>query len=190
MLTERVVILGALTLTCACSGARLPAAAAADARDADRPRRAELVEVARILAKNGDRVRAAQYLTLAQRQGVPARTVIPSLIALYTADAQYRLAIDAAESYLRRQPNDHRIRSCLGALYVAVDATSDAIRTYETLVQESPDDAEAHFALASLLNDASASRVRADAHYRSYLALAPAGRYAEEARAKLLKELP
>jgi Flp pilus assembly protein TadD len=115
--------------------------------------------------------------------------VLRRLLALYAADGQYRLAIDAAEMYLEGHPNDRAVRRCLGAFYVAVDATSDAVHVFEELVHEAPDDSEAHFALASLLKEVRAQRARADEHYRRYLALAPHGHHAEEARAGLSKEL-
>jgi tetratricopeptide (TPR) repeat protein len=186
----RVVFGALLGLSSACTAAsRPPEHARAEAR-ADQPHGPALLDVARVLAEHGDRVRAAQYLTLAQRQGVPERSVVPRLLALYAADGQYRLAIDAAENYLRRAPGDLKVRSCLAALYLAIDATGDAAHSYETLLRAEPNDAEAHFALASLLGDSAGSRARADQHYRSYLALEPAGRYADEARARLLKEVP
>jgi len=175
---------------CAGIGARPPEHANAEDDEAQRPRGEQLLEVARVLAKHGDRVRAIQYLALAQRDGVPAQRVVPRLLALYAADGQYRLAIDAAEGYLRRQPNDHKVRRCLGAFYIAVDARDEALQTFETLVAEQPGDANAHFTLASLLAESGSQYARADEHFRTYLALAPAGRYADEARAKLLKVVP
>ncbi|MET0385159.1 MAG: tetratricopeptide repeat protein [Polyangiales bacterium] len=184
-----VALLGAATPGCVSVAEPRPSEVN---REATRPAPdgPQLLEIAAVLVERGDRVRAAQYLTLAQREGVPAQQVVPRLLQLYAADGQYRLAIDAAELYLRRHPHDRKVRRCLGAFYLAVDATSEALATFEHLVRTQPDDAEAHFALASLLQDARSQRARADAHFRTYLALAPTGRYAEEARARLLTEVP
>jgi hypothetical protein len=55
---------------------------------------------------------------------------------------------------------------------------------------EEPNNAEAHFALASLLHECGRDHALADQHYRAYLALEPNGTYAEEARSLLLTELP
>lgn len=176
--------------TAGCTHPQLPAAEYAARSDDEAPHGVELVDIARAFAASGDRVRAIQYLTLAQREGVAPQRVVPRLLALYVADGQYRMAIDTAESYLRRKPHDHTIRRCLGAFYMAIDATDDALRTFERLIVEAPRDADAHFALASLLSDGGTQHAKADEHYRTYLALAPTGRHAEEARAKVFKELP
>jgi tetratricopeptide (TPR) repeat protein len=171
-----------------CAGAGLPEARSAQV-EPDRPHGAQLVQIAELFAERGDRVRAAQYYSAAQRDGVPARELLPKLVALYVADGQYRLAIEESEGYLRRHPGDHRVRSCLAALYVAIDALPEAMRAYELLVRERPRDSEAHFALGSLLLETGGPRARANDHFQTYLALAPHGPHAEEAEARLLKDV-
>ena len=178
----------ALTAALGCSEAQLPAAQYAGA-EPERPHGQQLVEIAGLLAERGDRVRAAQYYAAAQKDGVPTQQVLPKLLGLYAADGQYRLAIEESETYLRRRPSDQRIRRCLAALYVAIDAVPEAVHAYETLVLDQPRDAEAHFALATLLMDAGGQRGRANTHYQAYLTLAPRGPHAEEAHARLLKEV-
>jgi len=163
-----------------------PEYAKADAR----PQGRQLVQIADALVEHGDRVRAAQYLGWAQKDGVPAHEVVPRLISLYAEDGQYRLAIDTAERYLRQRPSDARIRKCLGALYLAIDELDAARSHFETLVRETPDDPDARYALASTLRASGSQLARADEQYRAYLALAPDGRHAEEARASLLTKLP
>lgn len=173
-----------------CAGAGLPEARSAQAgADPERPHGAQLVQLAELFAERGDRVRAAQYYSAAQRDGVPAREVLPKLVALYVADGQYRLAIEESEGYLRRHPGDHRIRSCLAGLYVAIDALPEAMRAYELLLRDRPRDPEAHFALGSLLLETGGPRARANDHFQTYLALSPRGPHAEEAEARLLKDL-
>ena len=177
-----------LVATVGCNGAQLPAAQHADT-EPERPHGQQLVEIAGLLAERGDRVRAAQYYAAAQKDGVPAQQVLPKLLSLYVADGQYRLAIDETEAYLRKRPSDLRIRRCLAALYMAIDAVPEAVRAYEILVRDHPRDAESHFALASLLTDAGGQRGRANTHYKAYLALAPRGPHAEEAQSRLLKDV-
>jgi tetratricopeptide (TPR) repeat protein len=151
---------------------------------------AQLLEVGDALARSGEHVRAEQYLMLAEQRGIAARTVMPRLLSLYAADGQYRLAIDRAETYLQQHPNEVRVRQCLASFYAAVGALDGAVRAYDRVLADLPDNAEAHFALASLLHDAGLERARMDAHYRAYVTLAPHGPHAEEARAGLLKALP
>lgn len=155
-----------------------------------RPRGPQLLEIAELLAERGDRVRAAQYLNWAQREGVAEGEVMQRLLALYAVDGQYRLAIDAAERYLQRRPRDRSVRKALGALYLAIDADAAAEQTFERLLRDEPDDAELHFVLATLLTAADGPGDRAEQHYRAYLALAPHGAHAEQAEASLAELQP
>jgi len=151
---------------------------------------AQLLEVAAVLEQSGDSVRAEQYLHAALEQGADADRVVPRLLRLYVADGQYRLAIEQAEQRLRRQPHALRLRLFVAALHAAVGADTLAARHYERVLQAEPRNAEAHYALASLLHQAGREPARADEHFRAYLTLQPRGDYAAEARSLLLTEMP
>jgi tetratricopeptide (TPR) repeat protein len=150
----------------------------------------QLLEVAAVLEQSGDTMRAQQYLHAALQQGGDARAIVPRLLRMYVADGQYRLAIDQAEQHLRRHPRDRDLRLFVAALHTAVGADKLAAEQYERVLREQPRHAEAHFALAALLHDAGREPGRADEHFRAYLALEPAGHYADEARALLMTEMP
>jgi DNA-binding SARP family transcriptional activator len=172
----------------ACTGAQPRVQSAQRAEPAlDGP---QLLEVAEVLARNGDQVRAVQYLVAAQTRGAPDREVIARLLELDAADGQYRLAIEHAETYLQAHPADTQVRQCLASFHAAVGATSDAIREYDRVLAQRPELADPHYALATLLRDADIEHARMNAHYRAYIALAPRGRFVEEARAGLFQELP
>jgi tetratricopeptide (TPR) repeat protein len=149
----------------------------------------QLLAVATALEQGGDMVRAEQYLQQALKQGAPASAVVPRLLRLYVADGQYRLAIDQAENYLRNHPRDRGVRLFLGTLYGAFGQELDALSQYQRVLAEAPQDAQAHFAMASVLHDTGREHARADRHFRSYLELEPHGPHAEEARSLLLTEL-
>jgi Tfp pilus assembly protein PilF len=151
---------------------------------------AQLLEVAHVLEQSGDTVRAEQYLHAALKQGADEAVLVPHLLRLYASDGQYRLAIEYGEHYLRRHPKHRAVRLFLAALYTAVGADTLAAQAYERVLIEEPNNAEAHFALASLLYESGRQRANADTHFRAYLALDPQGDYAEEARSLLLTELP
>jgi tetratricopeptide (TPR) repeat protein len=146
--------------------------------------------VASVLEQSGENMRAQQYLQQALRQGAPPKLVVPRLLRLYAADAQYRLAVDQAENYLRVHPRDQDVRRFLAALYGALDCHAQAVEQYARVLAAEPKDAQAHFALASTLHDSGQEPLRADQHFRAYLALDPRGAHAEEARSLLLTELP
>jgi Tfp pilus assembly protein PilF len=154
------------------------------------PTGVQLLEIADLLAASGERVRAGQYLDLARQRGAAELEVLPRLLKLYVADGQYRLAIEHVEQYLRRHPNDTKLRLCLASLYAAVDIATPAIRELGKVLAVEPQNADAHYALASLLREAGTERAATDQHYRAYLALQPDGLHAEEARASLLQEVP
>jgi tetratricopeptide (TPR) repeat protein len=173
----------------ACAGS-LPGVNADGSAAAPGPSGAELLRMADMLADGGDEVRAGQYLVAAQARGVPDRQVIGRLLKLDAAGGQYRLGIEHAEGYLQSHPSDAGVHQCLASFYLAIGATAEAAREYTRVLEQRPDNAEAHFALATLLRDAGIERGRTDVHYRAYIALAPHGRHADEARAGLLQELP
>ena len=150
----------------------------------------QLLEVATVLEQSGDSLRAEQYLHAALKQGADPQGIVPQLMRLYATDGQYRLGIQYGEHYLRSHPNHQAVRLLLAALYTAVDATTLAAEQYERVLIADPKNAEAHFALASLLHECGRERLVADQHFRAYLELQPTGSYAEEARSLLLTELP
>jgi tetratricopeptide (TPR) repeat protein len=152
--------------------------------------KAQLVEIANALAQTGDTIRAEQYYATALRQGGDRSEVLLPLLRLYVRDGQYRLAIEHAEDQLRRQPRDVALRLLLGTLYAATGQMREAVAAFEQVLRVAPRSAEAHFALATALREAHIDLGRADEHFRAYLAVAPEGEHAEEARSLLLTELP
>lgn len=150
----------------------------------------ELLQIAGAAEQSGDGLRAQEYLLSALRAGVDQKRALPWLLRLYVADGQYRMAIDTTLDSLRAQPDDVDLRLLLAHLYEATELEAGAAEEYERVISAAPNDARAHFALAALLHEHGNEPGRADQHYRAYLALAPQGENAREARAALLTELP
>jgi tetratricopeptide (TPR) repeat protein len=151
---------------------------------------AKLVERGKAFASIGDLTRAEQYLAQALDQGADPKTVLPMLLKVCVEARRYRGAIDYAEDYLKKRPQDTHLRMLLANLYVAVDDTAHAREQFELVLQQNPALADVHYALAVLLRDQNKDLVQADAHFREYLRLSPKGPHADEARGSLLKSVP
>lgn len=138
----------------------------------------------------GDGLRAQQYLLMARQRGADLGKTLPWLLRLYVSDGQYRVAIDTARVYLELHPEQLTLRILLATLYEATALDIAAIDQYERVLSVAPSEPRAHYALASLLHRNQQERLRADQHFRAYLALEPNGPAADRARSLLLKELP
>lgn len=149
-----------------------------------------LVERGRMFAEVGDYNRAAQYFSAALDNGANEKKVLPLLLHAYIEGQRYRVAIDAGNQYLQKDPADYRLRYLVGTLYAAIGETTKARTEFQQVLVTDPRHAQAHYALAVLLRDSDKDWVKADYHFRQYLKLAPKGPHAKEARASLLKRVP
>ncbi|HMJ10237.1 MAG TPA: tetratricopeptide repeat protein [Polyangiaceae bacterium] len=148
-----------------------------------------LLERAHAFASAGDYTRAEQYGNLALKRGGREQDVLPLLVEVCVRDMRYRAAIAYIEHHLRRHPREDRLRFVLAALHVGLGEIEPARETLERVIEQRPDHAGAHYALAVLLRDKLGSRALADAHFREYLRLDPAGPHVEEARVSLLERV-
>lgn len=187
MSARSTLFLGCLSLLGACAGT-LPESRAARAEPREELTNGQLTEVATVLDKQGDVVRAEQYWRLALEAGADAQTVLPQLIASFVRDRQYRLALQHAENYLRAHPNADNLRLLTGAIYEAIGNYSAAVDQYQIVADHDGARPDVHYVLGAALLSQGVNRSEADACFRRYLELAPHGRYAERARALLLKE--
>lgn len=180
-------IVGALSLLGACAGTHYEPRTARDT-EPEPLTRDQLSEVATVLDQRGDVVRAEQYWRLALEQGAEAESVAPRLIAAFIRDRQYRLALQHAEQHLRAHPHAHHLRLLTGAIHEALGNYAAAVEQYELVAAQQPERAEVYYVLGAALLKQGISRTEADRSFRKYLELAPDGRYAEQARALLLKQ--
>lgn len=138
----------------------------------------------------GDTTRAEQYLAAALAGGGDDHAIVPILIDVCVQDGRFRSAIEYAEPFVQKHPQDTRARFLLGTLYDGIGAFDRARAEYESVLASKPDAPDPHWALGILLRDEVKDPVLADTHFREYLRLAPSGEHADEARASLLKEVP
>ncbi len=137
------------------------------------------------LAALGDSVRAEQYLAAALVGGGDDKAITPLLVQVCVNDGRLRSAIEYAEPYVRKHPDDVRARYLLGTLYGGIGAFDRARVEYEAVIAAKPDTPEPHWALALLLRDDLNDQPNATIHFREYLRLAPTGAHADEARASI-----
>ncbi len=141
-------------------------------------------------AMAGDLTRAEQYFVAALRAGGDERVLTKRLLVVCVTDGRFPAAANYGEDYLRKHPGDTDLRYALGTVYLALGDLPIALATFERVVEERPDFAEAHYALASVQREQGQTAIEADRHFREYIRLEPNGKYAEAARASLLKSVP
>lgn len=150
---------------------------------------AKLTARGRAFAAIGDTTRAREYFDAALRAGGDDRELTLLLLGVCVRDGRYRLAIDYAEQYVRRHPRDQRMRFVLGTLRAGVGEPLAAEVEFARVIESSPDNFDAHYALAVLLRDQRGDLLGADRHFRAYLELQPEGAHSEEARSSLLQRV-
>jgi tetratricopeptide (TPR) repeat protein len=180
-----------LALACAACAASPGDRVAADVKTVKEEQTpVKLIARGRAFASVGDYTRAEQYLAAALEAGADPKEVLPTLIKVCVADKRYRVAIDYAEPVLKKRPRDHRLRFVVASLYTAIGEPRIAREHMLLVIEEHPDHAEVHYALAVLLKNEEGDPVKADHHFREYLRIKPQGPHAEEARGSLLKDVP
>jgi outer membrane protein assembly factor BamD (BamD/ComL family) len=145
----------------------------------------ELFKKGESAAAGGDMTRAEQYLVAALRAGGKEKPIVQRLLFVCVADQRYPVALEYAEQYLHRHPQDTDLLFAAASLHAAVGDTPGARARLETVTRQRPEWAEAHYAFATVLREDDFDVDRADEHDLAYLKLNPTGPLAEAARARL-----
>jgi tetratricopeptide (TPR) repeat protein len=141
-------------------------------------------------AMAGDLTRAEQYFVAAMKAGGDPRLLTTRLLVVCVTDSRYPAAASYGEEYLEKHPNDAEIRYAVSTVFIGLGELTRARDWLRLVVEERPDLADAHYALASVLRDTGESLLDADKQFREYIRLSPKGEYADAARASLLKSVP
>lgn len=149
----------------------------------------KLVARGRAFVAVGDYTRAEEYFASAINQGADDKKLMPLILDACIQDGRLRLAAQYANDHLRKHPGETRIRLVLAMIYVGLSDADLAEKELRRVLEEKPEDAQAHFALATILREKN-DPVAADHHYREYLRIEPQGQNAEEARGHLLQKVP
>jgi Tfp pilus assembly protein PilF len=160
------------------------------ARSHDRERAAEeMLASARALLDAGDYGRAEQYAEFAARNGAKAEVVVPLVLEACIRDQRFRAAVEHGRHHLKRHPTDDAVRLLVASIHCVLGEPDLARREFERVIEDHPDWAQAHYALAVLLRDDLGDFSRADEHFREYLRLAPGGSHRAEAAGSLLSRV-
>jgi tetratricopeptide (TPR) repeat protein len=146
-----------------------------------------LFEKGRTAAAIGDLTRAEQYFVASLKAGGKEKQIIRPLLLVCISDQRLPVALDYAEQYLYRHPNDVDVLFVAASIHAALGNAQRAREILEVVARERPESAEVHYALATVLRE-QGGWSQADRHDLEYLKLEPNGRYAEQARARLTQE--
>jgi predicted Zn-dependent protease len=131
----------------------------------------------------GDSIRAEHYFSLAIEHGYDKGELLPELLAVCLSSSRLRSALNYAEPYLRKHPDDSSLRYLVATVYLGLNQSAIAKQELRTVLRHHPDFADAHFLLGMLeFSDAPTS---AQQHLTRYLDLNSSGEKANEARERL-----
>ncbi|HEX4354310.1 MAG TPA: tetratricopeptide repeat protein [Polyangiales bacterium] len=181
----------ALTLlaiaTSACAGGNAQIADAKTARPdpLDRVDPSALFAQGERLAKQGDPIRAEQYLSAALDRGFPAARALPLLLRVCVASSRLGVALQYATPYLRLHPDDYHLRYLVAAVQLALGRPNEAARQLEMVLQDAPDYADAHYLLGVVLRDHLNDSARAAEEFALHQQYSPRGLHGAEVAAYL-----
>ena len=144
---------------------------------------ARLYSLGERAAANGDSVRAEQYLSLAIQRRYRVERALPLLLSVCVSSSRLRAALNHAEPYLRSHPEDVSLRYLVATIRVGLGEEQTARLELERILQEAPDNPDAHYLLGVLDEPMSAEDARR--HFRTYLAATPTGKRAADVRGRL-----
>jgi len=133
-------------------------------------------------AKQGDDVRAEQYLTAALEHGAPAEKVLPALVEAAISGQRYRSALGYAEALIARGNADWTIHYLVATLRAGTGNEAGAKRILVQLLEDQPAAAAPRYLYAALLIAEGGRGREARHNLEEYLELAPEGDHAAEAR--------
>ena len=136
-------------------------------------------------ARAHDYVRAEQYLAASQARGYPAAKVVPALVRVCLASARLRAALHYAEPFIEQNPDALGLRYVMSSVLLGLGQPDRARMELEAVLAQDPRHAPAHYLLAVTLRDDFEDSEGAAREFSAYLALAPNGVHAAEARASL-----
>lgn len=169
-----------------CVGCAHAAATAPQPVRRQQPLHEDLAERGQELAQRGEDLRAEQYLAGALESGADVDVVLPRLLRVCVASERYEAALMYAERFQPAPGTNLQLDLVLAGLQLGLGQVERARKNLEQIL-DVKDEPQAHYMLGRLYAGSLQDFEAADRHYRKYLALAPDGAHATEARRSLLK---
>lgn len=171
MLRTSVVLLS-LCLT-ACSAA--PAVAPATAETNPTAAAQALFERGMQFEKEGDSVRAEQYLAGALREGYDWEQALPPLLRVCLTGSRLRAALNYATPYLKAHPDAVWLRYLISTVYLGLGQPVKAREHLLAIEGKAPYQARTQYLLGQTEWEGFGNEAAAAAHYREYLRIEPSG---------------
>jgi tetratricopeptide (TPR) repeat protein len=146
---------------------------------------AELFRQAEELAREGDPIRAEQYLSTAVQRGFPARRALPLLLRVCIASSRLGAALQYASPYLRLHPDDYHLRYLVAAVQLGLGRPAEARQELLRVLRDAPDYADARYLLGVVLRDHSGDSDGAAEQFAAHQRLNAQGLHGAEVAAWL-----
>jgi tetratricopeptide (TPR) repeat protein len=105
------------------------------------------------LARQGDPIRAEQYVSSAVQRGFPAQRALPLLLRVCIASSRLGAALQYASPYLKLHPEDYHLRYLVAAVQLGLGRYAQAQDELTRVLRDDPDYADAHYLLGVILRD-------------------------------------
>lgn len=132
--------------------------------------------------RTGDGTRAEQYYGAALARGYPVDKAFPALLNVCLVSDRYDTALYYARARLLQEPNNWHLRYLAATLALAAGQEERALEEIQRLIDERPKRPEPHYLMGIVARDHLRDKKLAVSSFNQYLAMAPAGTHAAEAR--------
>ena len=171
MLRTSVVLLSLCLTACGAAPAAAPATPETDHTAAAQA----LFERGMQLEKEGDSVRAEQYLAGALREGYDWEQALPPLLRVCLTGSRLRAALNYATPYLKTHPDAVWLRYLISTVYLGLGQPVKAREHLLAIEGKAPYQARTQYLLGQTEWEGFGNEAAAGAHYREYLRIEPSG---------------
>jgi tetratricopeptide (TPR) repeat protein len=145
----------------------------------------ELFRQGEALAREGDPIRAEQYLSTAVQRGFSARRALPLLLRVCIASSRLGAALQYATPYLKLHPDDYHLRYLVAAVQLGLGRPAEARQELLRVLRDAPDYADARYLLGVILRDHSGDADAAAEQFAAHQRLNARGLHGAEVAAWL-----